>query len=166
MASAGASDAGQCIKSPKFGQIGGNGILHSMYSRMNVIATLQPWGKLWIRTTAPQINDKIASHCHGAGLVYALMHEVKHEVNSCSNAGAGVSLTVLDVKTIFEDSSRWGNPTKLLITQIVGGAGVSVKKTSAGGDQRSRADRDQLVAGTDAGLQPRYDCSLRLFIRA
>jgi hypothetical protein len=42
------------------------GILNAMYSRMDVIATFQPWRELWVRTTAAQIDDEIARDCHGA----------------------------------------------------------------------------------------------------
>src|SRR5215469_14782124 len=128
-----------------------------MYSRMNVIAAFQPRRELWVGTTPAQIDNEISRDCHGAGLVRGLMNEVQHQVDACSNAGARVAITVLDVETIFQNSSPRGDPTQLVITQVVRRAGVSVKKASSGCYQRSSTNRYQLVARMDCGLQPGHD---------
>jgi hypothetical protein len=142
MAVAGARYARERPQTPGLGKICGDRILDAMYSRMNVIATFQPRGELWVGTAAAQIDDEIARDCHCAGLICGLMNKVQHKIDACSNAGARVVLTVFNVETIFEDSSPRGDHTQLIVTQVVRGAGVSVKKTSAGSDQRSSADRD------------------------
>src|SRR6516164_7610116 len=94
MAVAGAGNARERPQSPRLGEICGDGILHTMYSRMNVISSFQPWGELWIRATAAQINDQIARNCDCAGLPGGLMDEVQHKVDACSYAGTRVSLTI------------------------------------------------------------------------
>src|SRR5215471_7937934 len=142
MAVAGARDARERPQTPRLGKVRGDGILYAMYSRMNVIAPFQPWGELRVRTTAAQIDDEIARDCDCAGLPRASVDEVQHKIDACSNAGARVSLTIFNIKTIFENSSARGDPTELIVTQVVRGAGVSVKKTGTGSDQCSSADRD------------------------
>src|SRR5580765_6714540 len=142
MAVAGTRDACERSKTPRLGKVCGDGILHPMYSRMNVIAPFQPGGELWVRTATSQIDDQIARDCHCAGLSRGLMNEVQHKVDACSNPGARVSLTIFNIKTIFENSSPRGHHTELIVTQIVRGAGVSVKKTSTSGNQGTSADRD------------------------
>jgi len=62
----GARDARERVQIPSLGKVCGDGILNAMYSRMDVIATFQPWRELWVRTTAVQIDDEIARDCHGA----------------------------------------------------------------------------------------------------
>ena len=116
MALAGARDARERAQPPSLGKVRGDGILNAMYSRMDVITTFQPWGKLWVRTTAAQIDDKILRDRHGTGLVCELMNEVQHKVDACSNASARVAFTVFDVETIFENSSPRGDPSKLIVT--------------------------------------------------
>ena len=89
---------------------------------------------------------------------------MQHKVDACGDAGARVSLAVLNVETIFENSGSWSDRTELIVAQVVRGAGVSVEKTSAGSDQGSSAYRDQLVAGTHGGLQPGHNGFLRDFV--
>ena len=52
MALAGARHARERAQTPRLGKICGDGILDAMYGRMDVIATFQPGGELWVRTTA------------------------------------------------------------------------------------------------------------------
>ena len=113
---AGTRDARERAQTPRLGKICGDGILDAMHSRMNVIATFQPRGELWVRTTAAQIDNEISRDCHRAGLVCGLMNEVQHKVDACSNAGARVALTVFDLETIFENSGPRGDRGKLIVT--------------------------------------------------
>src|SRR5215470_7693358 len=138
MACAGARHAREGAQTPGLGEIRGDSILHPMYSRMDVIATFEPGGELRVRTATTQIDNQIAGDGHGAGLVRRLMNQVQHEVDAGSNAGARVALTVLHVQPIFKNSGPRGDGTKLVVTQVVGGAGVSVQKTGAGSDQCAR----------------------------
>src|SRR5215831_10412681 len=85
---AGACDARKRPQTPRFAQIGGDDILHAMYRRMNMIATFQPGGELWVRPVAAQVDDEITRDCQGAGLVCESMNEVQHKVDACCNAGA------------------------------------------------------------------------------
>jgi hypothetical protein len=116
MAVARTRDAREYAQTPTLGKICGDGILNAMYNRMNVIATFQPRGELWVRTTTAQIDDEILRDRHGTGLVCELMNEVQHKVDACSNASARVAFTVFDVETIFENSSPRGDPSKLIVT--------------------------------------------------
>src|SRR5262249_29152352 len=150
----GPRDSGERPETPRPGKVCGDRILHTMYGRMNVIAPFQPGGELWVRTTTAQIDDQIARDRDCAGLPGGLMHQVQHKVDACSNAGTRVSFTIFNIKTILENSSSRGHHTELIVTQVVRGAGVSVKKTGTSSDEGASTDRDQLVAGTNGRFQP------------
>src|SRR5215470_6586233 len=164
MTVAGAHDARERRQAPWLRKVRGDGILHAMYSRMDVVAAFKPRGQLWVRTATTQIDDQISRDRNSARLVRDLMDEVEHQVDACGNARARVSFAVFNIETIFENSSPRRDPTKFMVAQVVRGTGMSIKKAGAGSDQRASADRDQLVAGTDRGLQPRHDGSFRLFV--
>jgi hypothetical protein len=76
-----------------------------MYGRMDRMATFQPRGELWIRTTRTQVDNEISRNRCGARLLRGWMNEVQHEVDAGSNAGARVAVTARDVETVFEKES-------------------------------------------------------------
>src|SRR5215470_16220995 len=147
MTVAGAHDARERRQAPWLRKVRGDGILHAMYSRMDVVAAFKPRGQLWVRTATTQIDDQISRDRNSARLVRDLMDEVEHQVDACGNARARVSFAVFNIETIFENSSPRRDPTKFMVAQVVRGTGMSIKK-----------------AGTDRGLQPRCDGSFRRFV--
>ena len=60
------------------------------------------------------------------------MNEVQHQIDAGGDSGAGVALTVFNIEAVFQNSRAWSNRTKLIAAQVMGGAGMSIKKTGSG----------------------------------
>src|SRR3569833_1741377 len=72
----------QLGQAPGLRWVSGDRVLDTMYGRVDVIATLQPWRKLRITATATQIHDEIARNGDCVELSNELTDQVQHEIDT------------------------------------------------------------------------------------
>src|SRR5271157_5348893 len=82
---------------------------------------------------------------------------MQHEIHPRQNSGTGVALAILHVETIFEDLRHRCDCRELFAASVMGRAVVSIQKPGLRGYDRSGADRNEFMAGSNDFSQPLYD---------
>jgi len=150
-------DLRQRFQRPVSGRVGGNGVLHSMNCRMNMVAPFEPWRELRVNSAAADIDHQIACYLRGTTMVRDPADKVQHQVNSGGDSGAAVATAIFNEKPVLKDSCLWSRRCQLCACGMMCRACAAIQQPSPPRQQGSRANGNQCVLRAENSLKPAYD---------